>query len=414
MKLRCTASAIFALAMVVLGCSAGGADSPGSGQSAATCTPGEVSSCACTDGTTGSQTCNTSGGFDPCTCAAGGSTSSGGGGIVSSGGVIGTSGAGGTAGGTFGTGGVIASGGVVGTGGVVASGGFVSSGGTLGTGGIVETGGVVGTGGDPVQGTGGGPIQTAKDPVIPPVTGACPNFVTGTQNFMSLQGINMQVGPKSNGGGYLLFYWHGTGSSAGEVGFVPQAAQQTILNSGGIIISPQSSTGTTNGLTASGTSIWFDEDLTTADEIVACAVRDYGIDPHRIYSTGCSAGGLMAGHMAWQRWQYIASVATNSGGALGASFTGLGYVPPVLTMHGSYDADYVVLHFSDSSIQFDQAVVSAGGFAVDCDHGGGHCGAPADLYASAMTFMFDHPYGASPEPYAGGLPPGFPSYCAIQ
>jgi predicted esterase len=231
---------------------------------------------------------------------------------------------------------------------------------------------------------------------------------------MSLQGINMQVGLKSNGGGYMLFYWHGTGSSAGEVGFVPQAAQQTILGSGGIIISPQSSTGSTNGLTASGTSIWFDEDLTTADQMVACAVRDYGIDPHRIYSTGCSAGGLMAGHMAAQRSQYIASIATNSGGSLGGTFTGLAHIPQAITMHGATGVDVVVIDFAQQSLAMDQAIVSAGGFAVDCDHGGGHCGAPGDLYASAMQFLFDHPYGVAPEPYAGGLPPGFPSYCTIQ
>jgi len=48
--------------------------------------------------------------------------------------------------------------------------------------------------------------------------------------------------------------------------------------------------------------------------IVACAVRDHGIDPRRIYTTGCSAGGLQAGCMAAQRSSYIAASAPNSGG----------------------------------------------------------------------------------------------------
>ena len=29
------------------------------------------------------------------------------------------------------------------------------------------------------------------------------------------------------------------------------------------------------------------------------------------------------------------------------------------------------------------------------------------------TFMQDHPFGIAPEPYAGGLPAGYPSYCKI-
>jgi predicted esterase len=403
MKLRCTASGIVALAMVVLGCSGG--DGQGANESAVTsCTPGDVSPCACTDGTMSQQTCNASGTYDACACGSAGS-----GGAIGTGGVVST-------GGVISTGGIVSSGGVVGTGGIAGSGGVITAtGGVVGTGGDVGgTGALPGTGGDQ-GGVGGGPIATAQDPAIPPVNGDCPTFTNQTLNFMSLQGIQMQVGPKSNGTGHILFYWHGTGSSAGEVSLmVPQAARQRILDTGGVIISPQSSTGTTAGLQASGTSIWFDEDLAAVDEIVACAVRDYGIDPHRIYATGCSAGGLMSGYMAAQRWQYVAAAAPNSGGALGQTFVGDAHVPPIMTMHGRTGVDVVIIDFAQQSLALDQAVTDAGGFAVDCDHGGGHCGAPADLYTAGMQFLFDHPFGASPEPYASGLPAGFPSYCVIQ
>jgi hypothetical protein len=28
-------------------------------------------------------------------------------------------------------------------------------------------------------------------------------------------------------------------------------------------------------------------------------------------------------------------------------------------------------------------------------------------------FFYDHPFGTRPSPYAGGLPGGFPGYCAL-
>jgi hypothetical protein len=122
----------------------------------------------------------------------------------------------------------------------------------------------------------------------------------------------------------------------------------------------------------------------------------------------------MSGYMAAQRWQYIAAVAPNSGGGLGQNFAGAQHVPPVMTMHGAAGRDVVVIDFAQQSLQFTAAVVSAGGFAIDCDHGGGHCGVPGDLYTAAFTFLLVHPFGVSPEPYEGGLPGGFPSYCRIQ
>jgi hypothetical protein len=51
---------------------------------------------------------------------------------------------------------------------------------------------------------------------------------------------------------------------------------------------------------------------------------------------------------------------------------------------------------------------------VDCNHGGGHCGAPANDIAAQWQFCKDHPFGVSPDPYASGLPSSFPSYCTKQ
>ena len=73
----------------------------------------------------------------------------------------------------------------------------------------------------------------------------------------------------------------------------------------------------------------------------------------------------------------------------------------------------VVLDFAQVSMDLDKDIVAKGGLAVDCNHGGGHTAAPADLRSAAWVFMKDHPYGVTPDPYAGGLPSGFPSYCQI-
>jgi poly(3-hydroxybutyrate) depolymerase len=150
-----------------------------------------------------------------------------------------------------------------------------------------------------------------------------------------------------------------------------------------------------------------------ADHIAACAVRDHGIDPRRIYTTGCSAGGLQAGCMAMLRSSYIAASVPNSGGEVSRQpIQDSSHVPAVMTMHGG-SSDRVVVSFATTSATFDAHVEDVGGFAVNCNHGGGHCAAPAALYSAAWTFMQEHPFGATPEPYESGLPTAFPSYCAL-
>jgi hypothetical protein len=42
----------------------------------------------------------------------------------------------------------------------------------------------------------------------------------------------------------------------------------------------------------------------------------------------------------------------------------------------------VVTDFSQTSLSEDMNVAKLGGFAVDCDHGGSHCGAPPEAIAA--------------------------------
>ena len=246
-------------------------------------------------------------------------------------------------------------------------------------------------------------------PKIPEPTGTCPEFRTGTATIGGLSGIAVQAGAKKNGTGALLFYWHGTGSSSGEVRLFPAAAQRELLAEGGIIISPQRSLG--SGGDCSGTATFSKDDMKVADLIVACAVKNHGINPRRIYTTGCSAGGLQAGCFATLRSSYVAAAVPNSGGiVVPQRIQDPAHIPALMTMHGS-QADTVIVTFSQTSASLGRQFANAGGFVLNCNHGGGHCQAPAALQSAGWQFMKDHPFGTKPSPYASGVPSSFPNYC---
>jgi hypothetical protein len=52
-----------------------------------------------------------------------------------------------------------------------------------------------------------------------------------------------------------------------------------------------------------------------------------------------------------------------------------------------------------------------GYYTMMCHHSGGHEIDPMVAPVSLQFFMA-HPYKVSPEPYANGIPMGFPSYCS--
>jgi predicted esterase len=253
------------------------------------------------------------------------------------------------------------------------------------------------------------PSTSGDGPKIPAITGDCPDFKSGTMTIGGLANITVEVGSQKSGGP-LLFYWHGTGSFAGEYkGLLPAAVQKDILSSGGIIISPQDTTN--KGADCSGTQIFKQGDFEVMDLIAACAVKNNGIDPRKIYTTGCSAGGLQAGCMGMMRSSYIAAVAPNSGGEVFNQKQQDEHTPALMTMHGGA-SDMVFVQFSQTSKTADTQYKQSGGFVMNCNHGGGHCGAPAELQSAAWEFMKAHPFGVAPEPYST-VPTNFPSYCTI-
>jgi poly(3-hydroxybutyrate) depolymerase len=246
-------------------------------------------------------------------------------------------------------------------------------------------------------------------PKIPAVMGTCPTLATGSITVLG-QSVSLSVGTKqADKKGPVFFYWHGTGSSAGEVALLGSAVSE-ITGQGGLVAS--FSTSTAMG-TNTGDAVWYTGDFAMADQILACAVQQLNIDTQRIYTGGCSAGGLQAAWMLFGRSSYIAAAMPNSGGVVFApAQDDASHLGSLMTVHGAPGSDVVVIDFSTTSATADKAVVAKGSFAVDCNTGKGHCGAGAADTAAQWQFCKDHPFGVKPEPYTS-LPSSFPSYCTI-
>ena len=250
------------------------------------------------------------------------------------------------------------------------------------------------------------------EPVVPEVKGECPSLESGSINFMGVTG-QLEAGIKPGSAtAPMLLYWHGTGSTAGEYAFMAGAIAQGVTSQGGIVVSFQDTTGK-GDCSPSGTFIFCTGDFDVMDQYVACAVKNRNVDPHRIYTAGCSAGGLMATAMAAQRSQYIAAAAPNSGGLTFPSAFSSMHTPALMTIHGAPGSDVVGVDFSQTSATADMAWKARGGLAIDCNTGGGHCGG-GGLAGDAWKFFQAHPFGLDPEPWKAMLPAGFSSQCKLQ
>jgi predicted esterase len=279
-------------------------------------------------------------------------------------------------------------------------------------------------GGDAAGGAGGanagsGGSAELGEPALPTPTGACPDFVAGdvtfapagipartVRLFLDEEAVAAQDGP-------LVFYWHGTGSSPlAEPPYGMGEAQTWVLEAGGVIAAPHSDP-------SSGTWPWFltaggddESDLILADEILACAVEQVGIDAHHIHSMGMSAGGLNTTQMSYRRSGYLASVVTYSGGILGDIPVQNEDNPfAAMIFHGGVN-DEVVVNFKDLSEKYLNDLRERGHYGFICDHGGGHTIPKGNgEQAAVAAFLRDHPWNTTPSPYESGLPEDFPDYC---
>jgi hypothetical protein len=263
-------------------------------------------------------------------------------------------------------------------------------------------------------------------PDLPTVMGTCPTFGAGSGTAVTVSAgggsITADVwgGSKSTGsGGPLIIYWHGTDSSPSAE--IPIAFNTSdVAADGGLIVGFVSSsrTGATTGDT--GDAVWYESDAAFADQVVACAIANYNIDPRRIYTAGYSAGGLQTVYMWYARSGYIASVISYSGGDDGideVTSQDPSNLPPAIVAHGASGQDTLVLDFAMISATWEGQISAAGGFYIDCNDGGTHLDffstrAP-NLAPVSYPFFKAHPFGIKPEPYTT-LPTGFPAYCKIN
>jgi hypothetical protein len=247
--------------------------------------------------------------------------------------------------------------------------------------------------------------------MLPTAKETCPQLATGNATILG-QTVQLWVGERQEDRkAPVLFYWHGTGSVSAEAGVFMQKQIDEIVADGGLVASFVTSTGTGD---YTGPFVWHSDDFNVADEILACAIQQLNVETRRIYSAGCSAGGLQTSAMVYMRSGYIAAAMPNSGGTGNPlPLQDPSHVPAVITTHGAPGSDVVVIDFSVTSAAFVNDLTAKGGFAVDCNHGGGHCGATPEVVAAQWQFLKDHPFGVTPEPYASGLPASFPASCKI-
>lgn len=256
--------------------------------------------------------------------------------------------------------------------------------------------------------------QRERDPVVPEPAGSCPALASGLVNVM---GMNLYVlaGEPGSTPGPMLFAWHGSNDNGREQLSALGPIADDIVSRGGIVVAPSN-----NGEVRDGADVtivlrtWYTGDLEIVDHVVACAVRHHNIDLRRIYATGCSAGGLMAGAMSLLRSSYVAAAVTDSGGLVGTvALEDPARVPAALTMHEG-DNSLFGISFEDTSQNY-QSILSRAGAAmvIECPHLKVHCGAPLELRWSAWKFLDAHPFGTDPSPYRDGLPAEMPEYCRI-
>lgn len=270
------------------------------------------------------------------------------------------------------------------------------------------------------EGSGSSGEVWPKPKSLPRVTGECPSFTSGVATFRP-KGINkarlaqLWVGPHAKRkDGPVVFYWHGAGMNPAESILGLGGILKKVMDLGGVVVAPFHDP-------EAGLFPWFLadvfegrrlDDLLLADEILACAIQEIGVDIRRIHTLGFNAGALQSTQMSYRRSSYIASSVAYSGGLVvdkppaddpGNRFSSM-------IIHGG-PADLMVVPFQVTSERYYRALRENGQFGFICNHMLSHI-IPPGVHGSVWRFLQDHPYGVK-SPYQEGLPSEFPRYCSL-
>lgn len=240
--------------------------------------------------------------------------------------------------------------------------------------------------------------------------------LNGTNVSFGGQAFTVWSGDPSKGPGPLLVYWYATGGMPTEaIETIGSAQIQKITAAGGAVVAMVKTAGMTATSTNTGDYVWYTGDVGYADQAVACAIKTQKIDVRRIWAAGYSAGALQSVYMWYARSGYVSGIISYSGGDDYLNHVALqdpSHIPVGLASHGGAGVDtFPGIDFNQSSHTWETDNPKA--FIVDCDDGGSHTdiGPRTAMAPQAIQMLWDHPYGITPEPYAKGLPAGWPSTC---
>ncbi len=259
-----------------------------------------------------------------------------------------------------------------------------------------------------------GSSDSGADPVVerdgPAYSkGDCPTLAAGRNDFATGDDSYRVelILPEDPVGAPVVFAWHWLGGSASQA-IRSMSLQDFVDGSGVIVVAPDS---------AGYQYEWHflddpdgNPDLLLFDDLLGCLWRQYDVDLERVHAVGMSAGGLWTSYLTLHRAQWLASTAPLSGGAQTGSYSTPAEPLPVLMTWGGPSDLYGPLSFDETSRYMVEQLRADGSFVVECEHDRGHTLPPGGL-DYAYRFLLDHPRGIQPEPYADGLPEGFPSFC---
>ncbi|WP_281646343.1 hypothetical protein [Parendozoicomonas sp. Alg238-R29] len=223
-------------------------------------------------------------------------------------------------------------------------------------------------------------------PMMPDRRDSCAAIVEGEismeYGFFKERKVQVFVKPElaKKKQGPVVFFWHGSNEDWGQVYRVlGESVINQITKEGGVVFAPFA--GSPDALpwhVMNPALVWKHNDFQLADQLVACAEEEFDINDRRIYSMGFSAGGIQSAAMGRMRSNYIAAIASYSGGQLpwfkllptGAPNN---YYPAFVT-YGTKGQDKVPLvEFSDTSKKLIFYMENRGFHkAIDCEQNRGH------------------------------------------